>query len=145
MGKSPKLGWKICAGAPQGGWARALLHAECEGQHVDQILEGFHVPKVPLQPVAADTTLSKACVKLLGERKQGKSQSEKLVASRGRVAIPPPPRTKWTRRVPHPVLIGHAASLSQVQGEQLRELPTQQHATENCRRARVLGHSERVA
>jgi hypothetical protein len=23
---------------------------------------------------------------------------------------PPPPRTKWTRRVPHPVLIGHAAS-----------------------------------
>ena len=27
---------------------------------------------------------------------------------------PPPPRTKWTRRAPHPVLIGHAASLSQV-------------------------------
>ena len=24
---------------------------------------------------------------------------------------PRPPRTKWTRRVPHPVLIGHAASL----------------------------------
>jgi len=24
--------------------------------------------------------------------------------------VPPPPRTKWTRRVPHPVLIGHAAS-----------------------------------
>ena len=23
---------------------------------------------------------------------------------------PPPPRTKWTRRVPHPVLIGHAAA-----------------------------------
>ena len=28
-------------------------------------------------------------------------------------AQPPPPRTKWTRRVPHPVLIRHAASLSQ--------------------------------
>ena len=27
-------------------------------------------------------------------------------------ACPPPPRTKWTRRVPHPVLIGHAASLT---------------------------------
>jgi len=27
---------------------------------------------------------------------------------------PPPPRTKWTLRVPHPVLIGHAASLSQL-------------------------------
>ena len=26
---------------------------------------------------------------------------------------PPPSRTKWIRRVPHPVLIGHAASLSQ--------------------------------
>ena len=25
---------------------------------------------------------------------------------------PPPPRTKWTRRVPHPVLTGHAASLT---------------------------------
>jgi hypothetical protein len=30
-------------------------------------------------------------------------------AARGRG---PPPRTKWTRRVPHPVLIGHAASLA---------------------------------
>ena len=30
----------------------------------------------------------------------------------GRSPPPPPrPRTKWTRRVPHPVLIGHAASL----------------------------------
>ena len=26
--------------------------------------------------------------------------------------VPPPRRTKWTRRVPHPVLIGHAASLT---------------------------------
>ena len=26
--------------------------------------------------------------------------------------VPPPSRTKWTRRVPHPVLIGHAASLT---------------------------------
>jgi len=25
--------------------------------------------------------------------------------------VPPPPRAKWARRVPHPVLIGHAASL----------------------------------
>jgi hypothetical protein len=25
---------------------------------------------------------------------------------------PPPPHTKWTHRVPHPVLIGHAASLT---------------------------------
>jgi hypothetical protein len=39
-----------------------------------------------------------------------------LVLQVGKEAVftPPPPRTKWTRRVPHPVLIGHAASLSQV-------------------------------
>ena len=36
------------------------------------------------------------------------------VAITMREQIPPPSRTKWTRRVPHPVLIGHAASLSQV-------------------------------
>ena len=29
-----------------------------------------------------------------------------------RVPPPPPPRTKWTRRVPYPVLSGHAASLT---------------------------------
>jgi hypothetical protein len=29
---------------------------------------------------------------------------------------PPPPRTKWTRRVPHPVLIEHAASLTTLLG-----------------------------
>jgi hypothetical protein len=34
-------------------------------------------------------------------------------ALREDVRPPPPSRTKWTRRVPHPVLIGHAASLSQ--------------------------------
>ena len=28
------------------------------------------------------------------------------------LAPPPPSHTKWTRRVPHPVLIGHAASLT---------------------------------
>jgi len=32
-----------------------------------------------------------------------------LLVSKARGA---PPRTKWTRRVPHPVLIGHAASLT---------------------------------
>ena len=28
-----------------------------------------------------------------------------------RAPPPPPLRTKWTRRVPHPVLIGHVSSL----------------------------------
>jgi hypothetical protein len=40
---------------------------------------------------------------------------EDHAACRGYTYNPPTPRTKWTRRVPHPVLIGHAASLSQVQ------------------------------
>ena len=36
-----------------------------------------------------------------------------LAVNKADPAPPPPPRTKWTRRVPHAVLIGHAASLSQ--------------------------------
>ena len=35
----------------------------------------------------------------------------------GGLGHPPPLRTKWTRRVPHPVLIGHAASLSSGLGQ----------------------------
>ena len=37
---------------------------------------------------------------------------EKMFAARRVRVTPPPPRTKWTRRVPHPVLIGHTASLT---------------------------------
>ena len=33
---------------------------------------------------------------------------------------PPPPRTKWTRSVPHPVLIGHAALPAGRGGEQVQ-------------------------
>jgi sugar phosphate isomerase/epimerase len=44
--------------------------------------------------------------------KEGCAWAERLGAKE--LVVPPPPRTKWTRRVPHPVLIGHAASLSQV-------------------------------
>ena len=35
-----------------------------------------------------------------------------LLPSRPPPPPSPTPRTKWTRRVPHPVLIGHAASLT---------------------------------
>ena len=34
------------------------------------------------------------------------------IARKCGILHPPPSRTKWTRRVPHPVLIGHAASLT---------------------------------
>jgi len=46
----------------------------------------------------------------------GRSPRRAGQAARGRTCrdarrrVTPPPRTKWTRRVPHPVLIGHAAS-----------------------------------
>jgi hypothetical protein len=35
-----------------------------------------------------------------------------LMAYRRFPGAPPPPRTKWTRRVPHPILSGHASSLT---------------------------------
>ena len=39
-------------------------------------------------------------------------EEENKVVSLAPSPPPPPPRTKWTRRVPRPVLIGHAASLT---------------------------------
>ena len=50
-------------------------------------------------------------------------------------ASPLPPRTKWTRRVPHPVLIGHAASLSQVKEGDHLTLLNVHNAFEAARRA----------
>jgi hypothetical protein len=47
-----------------------------------------------------------------GPRRAGPDGAER----RARAGTPSPSRTKWTRRVPHPVLIGHAAQLR-------RELP----------------------
>ena len=87
----------------------------------------------PHPPLSASTFV---CIHLcphLGECARADGGGESLTARRGaspggtfalRVAVqlrdaaarwapPPPPRTKWTRRVHHPVLIGHAASLSQ--------------------------------
>jgi hypothetical protein len=53
------------------------------------------------------------------------------------VLTPPPPRTEWTRRVLHPVLIGHAASLS---GAYLVA-----HAQEHERAGRVRAHDRPAA
>jgi hypothetical protein len=39
------------------------------------------------------------------------------------LVLAPPPRIKWTRRVPHPVIIGHAASLTQVLARAWLALP----------------------
>ena len=46
-----------------------------------------------------------------GGRTTGLQTAERVRReTRGGAPPPAPPRTKWTRRVPHPVLIGHAAS-----------------------------------
>ena len=41
----------------------------------------------------------------------------------------PSPRTKWTRRIPHPVLIGHAASRPQ----DVENYVVQRYITNPCR------------
>ena len=52
---------------------------------------------------------------LVEQMMRGKDVHERGTLSKRellQVPPPPPPRTKWTRRVPHPVLIGHASSLT---------------------------------
>jgi hypothetical protein len=53
--------------------------------------------------LAAAQAAREAGARVVARAAQGRASLEK---------VPPPPRTKWTRRVPHPVLIGHAASLT---------------------------------
>ena len=48
------------------------------------------------------------------QTRRGGSEAWWQEAARRGCPPPPPPRTKWTRRVPHPVLIGHAVCLVQV-------------------------------
>ena len=68
-----------------------------------------------------DPDVLAACVREpCGRRQRGARRARRgrarrlLCAPARRRALPPPPpsRTKWTRRVPHPVLIGHAACLT---------------------------------
>ena len=55
----------------------------------------------------------------------------------------PPSRTKWTRRVPHPVLIGHAASLRDLaRAPALLTLPA---ASQDARRGGMGQRSRRFA
>jgi len=52
---------------------------------------------------------------LARESEKAAAQEKALAAQQGSAQVlqaPPPPRTKWTRRVPHPVLSEHAASLT---------------------------------
>ena len=66
-----------------------------------------------------------------GERVAGEGESRAGAQATQRSPPPPPPRTKWTRRVPHPVLIGHAACVStraRRRGRQSLEVVVSGHA-----------------
>jgi hypothetical protein len=57
-----------------------------------------------------------------GLKQMGRSNHPGHNAGGGETAPPPPPpRTKWKRRVPHPVLIGHAAPLTGAQRRGARD------------------------
>ena len=64
---------------------------------------------------------------------RGPREHPRRLGARGRGRAPPPPRTKWTRRVPHPVLIGHAASLPQVRADRLADSPSSVRASPAAR------------
>jgi hypothetical protein len=86
-------------------------------------------PPPTLLPTTHPTVLSlrQAMDKKYGFGGRGKTLSKRNTFE----SPPPPPRTKWTRRVPHPVLIGHAASLSQVR--------------ERARHVRLFGAAQQAA
>jgi tRNA A37 threonylcarbamoyltransferase TsaD len=52
---------------------------------------------------------------------------------------PPPPRTEWTRRVPHPVLIGHASFLGGAGGAGAPSCRARPHASAPRGEARAPG------
>ena len=61
------------------------------------------------------------------QRPRARSEPQHALLSARAARAGPPPRTKWTRRVPHPVPIGHAASLTPYQSDTPR--PSARHST----------------
>ena len=60
-----------------------------------------------------------------------------ILVQRGVLDVPAPPLcTIWTRRIPHPVLIGHAASLTPYYGGRI-PVPPRQHRASPRRHARA--------
>ena len=75
--------------------------------------------RLTLGPEFSETRVAAQCASRSGAAvrryviKISKNKNEETQTYYDDVQAPPPlPRTKWTRRVPHPVLIGHAASLT---------------------------------
>jgi hypothetical protein len=106
---APEEGAPEEGGAGGGGGALGVGVAVVEVKHLPHALEMVPCPVGHDQPREEHrddlpTTDAPAL---------GVSEAAYIVAQ-ARSTPPPthPPRTKWTRRVPHPVLIGHAASLT---------------------------------
>ena len=68
---------------------------------------------LPVSPVMVKRILPHPRGAIAGRAGGGRARRAERAGRDARGGIPPPPPcTKWTRRVPHPVLIGHAASLA---------------------------------
>jgi hypothetical protein len=97
-------------------WGAHLAEVRPRGvELVDEVLEADHAvlpQEVFYDLVKERSKRGQSAVKARSKRGQSAVRLQpNTLAPRG--APPPPPsRTKWTRRVPHPVLIGHAASLT---------------------------------
>ena len=90
-------------------------------------------------PSSRTSTTARRASACRSARASARSTSSCSRRTRGRSrSSPPPSRTKWTRRVPHPVLIGHAASLSQPSSDPLEAVDTHgyiEHAPQDQRAA----------
>ena len=121
-GTSERFGALGCRGAGQracGGDARG-----CRGGAACPISTGVRVAACPIsmrgagrltapstRAARARTPASPSNSARTCPRRRGAVRARQDASARGHPLRPaPPPRTKWTRRVPHPVLIGHAAA-----------------------------------
>ena len=105
----------------EGAEAEDLVPAEVEGDLGDLLKDMGLLERAGVGFGREENFRLFLALKELLYRQPGLAEGEKIAGVKlwGKVIgtradpPPPPPRTKWTRRVPHPVLIGHAASLTQ--------------------------------
>jgi len=92
--------------APRAEWRRAARQAsaiEVVGDCAD--------PKYPLQKKRHSLEFLRS-IAHLRPRTNTIASVARVRSALAQATHPPPPRTKWTRNAPHPVLIGHAAPLT---------------------------------
>jgi hypothetical protein len=104
----------LVAGAVRGGGggAGAGVAAAVAPRDAGAVLAACLAPHACAEAVAgawADAARGALLDALLGACAREPGAAADALAT---LEVPPPSRTKWTRRVPHPVLTGHAASLT---------------------------------